>query len=157
MHGRRFLTVLATAAACAAVGCGGDDEDGGGGGGNGGGSGASEEAAVKQGLTDYAKAIEDNDPAAACDGMTEKAQEDAKETVPGSDDCESAHRVVLTAVGEKRGDLSSQLDGADFTVTIDGDTAEMTSPKAPGRPLKMRRVDGEWKLDQNTLTYRPNQ
>ena len=40
---------------------------------------------------------------------------------------------------------------------IDGDTAEMTSPKAPGRPLNMRREDGEWKLDQNTLTYRPKQ
>ena len=58
MRARRFLTVLAMAGACAAIGCGGDDDD------NGGGGGASEEAAVEQGLTDYAKAIEDNDPAA---------------------------------------------------------------------------------------------
>lgn len=158
---RRFGVGLAVLACCAALGCGGDDDDNGGGGGNGnGGSGAasaSEETEVRAALTAYAEAIADNDPEAACSHMTRSAADDAKDEVPGSGSCEDSHKTILGVIGEKRGDLAKQLAGVDFKVEISGDTAELTAPSRPGSDaLKMRKEGGEWKLDQNTLTFNPN-
>lgn len=153
---RRKRIALVLAAACLAAGCGGDDDDGGGDK-NGGGetSAAGDEADVRQALTDYADAVADNDPAAACELMTTKAQEEAKDEVPGSSDCEGAHKTVLAALGSGRDGLAKQLAGVDFDVKIDGETAELTSARNRGDPLKMKREDGDWKLDQNTLTFNP--
>jgi hypothetical protein len=154
---RRFGAVLTAVACFAAFGCGDDDDNGGGGGGGGNGGGSSaEETEVREALTAYARAIADNDPAEACTHMTESAAEDAKEEVPGSDSCEDSHRTILAAIGDKRGDLADQLADVDFEVAIEGDTAELTAPSKPGADaLKMRKEGGEWKLDQNTLTFNP--
>ena len=156
---RRLVAVVAVAACFAAFGCGDDDDggNGGNGGGSDGGSASSEEAEVRAGLTAYAKAIEDNDPAAACEHMTSNAQDDAADTVPGSSSCEDSHRTILGVIGDKRGDLADQLADVEFEVKIDGDKAELTAPARPGSDaLKMRKVGGEWKLDQNTLKFNPN-
>ena len=156
---RRFGVVLAVAACCAALGCGGDDDDNGSGsnGGLSGGSSSSEEAAVKAGLTAYAEAIKDNDPAEACEHMTSNAQDDAADTVPGSTTCERAHRTILGVVGAKRGELAEQLAEVEFEIEIDDDKAVLTAPgRAGSKPLNMRKVGDEWKLDQNTLTFNPN-
>ena len=157
---RRLGVGLAAIACCAALGCGGDDDDNGGGGNGNGGSGgspASEETEVRAGLTAYADAIADNDPAAACSHMTESAAEEAKDEVPGSDSCEDSHKTILGVIGDKRGDLAKQLADVDFEVDISGDTAELTAPNKPGASaLKMRKEGGEWKVDQNTLTFNPN-
>jgi hypothetical protein len=157
---RSRIAALLAAGCLALAGCGDDDDGGsgggsGGGGSGGGGSGGGEEAAVQQGLTDYATAFGEGDAAAACDHMTEDAQNDAEDVIPGATDCESAHEFVLNAVGDKRSDLKDQLAGVDFEVEINGETATMTSPKAPDKKIRMEKVGGEWKLDQNTLTYTP--
>lgn len=141
-------------AACIAVGCGGSKDkpvnapsE----------TASGEEGAAKQALTNYAQAVADNDPATACEHMTEKAQEDAKEAVPDSSDCEDAHRTILTGLGANRESLADQLAGVEFEVKIEGETAELSAPDRPGQPLKMRRERGDWKLDQNTLRYNPSQ
>ena len=148
---RSALAALLAAGCLLFAGCGDDDDGGDGGGGGSGG----DETAVQQGLTDYAEAFGAGDAAAACEGMTDTAQKEAEDTIPGASDCESAHEFVLNAVGDKKGDLADQLDGVNFEVEIDGENATMTSPKAPDKKIKMRRVGDEWKLDQNTLTYTP--
>ena len=156
---RRFGAGLAVLACFAALGCGGDDDDNGGGNGSGGSGGASssEETEVRAGLTAYAEAIADNDPEAACTHMTESAAEDAKDEVPGSDSCEDSHKTILGVIGARRGDLAKQLADVDFEVEISGDSAELTAPDKPGaEALKMRKEGGEWKVDQNTLTFNPN-
>lgn len=144
------------AALCLVAGCGGDD-DGGGDSGGGGSTGSGQEAEVRQALLDYADALAADDPDAACGHLSEKAQDEAAEEIPGASSCESGHRIVLETVGERRGEMAKQLEDAGLEVEIDGDTAEMSSPKAPGKKIKMRREGGEWKIDQNTLTYTPKQ
>jgi hypothetical protein len=149
----RIALVLSAAclvATCLAVGCGGGGEkvnapnetaEG-------------DEGAAKQALTNYAAAIAANDPATACGHMTKTAQQAAEEAVPNSSSCEDAHRTVLAALGTRREELADQLTGDDFAVKIDGDTAELTSDESPGKALRLRREGGDWKLDQNTLTFR---
>jgi hypothetical protein len=149
---RNLAVVLA--AACLAAGCGGSEnkppdapsE-----------TASGDEGEARQALTNYAAAVSANDPATACGHMTEFAQKQAEEAVPDSSSCEDAHRTVLTALGSRREELADQLSAVEFEVKLDGDKAELTSPKAPGRPLKMRREGGEWKLDQNTLTFNRRQ
>ena len=157
---RRFMTTLAVAAALAAAGCG-DDDDGGGDGGGSGGDGGSEVAddqgAVREGLTAYAEAFSANDAAAACEQMTETAQEASADEIPGSDDCEDAHRTVLRTLGAaKRDQFAEQFGKTRFDAKIDGETAELTSPRAPDKPIEMRLDGGEWKLDENLLFFIPN-
>jgi hypothetical protein len=150
----RLVALLA--AACFVAGCGGDDDDGGGGGGDGAGGASGDEAAVLEGLKTYGEAVRKNDVEAACDAMTESAQEEASSTIPGSADCEAAHRTALGAVGsDGREKLADQLVGGNFEAEVSGETAEVTAPGQTGgtRALKMRRVDGEWKIDQNTVFF----
>lgn len=149
-----MLVVLVLAAASLVAGCGGSknkppnspSE-----------TATGDEGAAKQALTDYAQAVASNDPDAACSHMTESAQKAAQEAVPDSSSCEDAHRTVLGALGTRREELADQLSAVEFDVKLDGDRAELTSPKAPNRPLRMRREGGDWKLDQNTLTFKPKQ
>jgi hypothetical protein len=57
-----------------------------------------------------------------------------------------------TAFGAGHGesmDLSKSVDDAD--VKEDGDTATLT-PKGEARPLKMKKVSGDWKVDASELT-----
>ena len=150
---RRRNLALVLAAASLATGCGGSDNkppdappataEG-------------DEGAVKQALTDYAQAVADNDPARACEHMTQTAQETARAEVPEASSCEDAHRAILTALGSNREGLADQLSGVDFDVKVDGEAAELSSDKSP-QPLRMRREGGKWKLDQNTLTYNRNE
>ena len=149
---RRDIAVLLAVAAVAA-GCGGSDnkpvnappatESG-------------DEGAVRQALTAYAQAVAANDPAAACEHMTQSAQDAAEAAVADASSCEDAHRTVLTALGSNREGLADQLSGVDFDVKIEGETAELSSDKSP-KPLKMRREGGDWKLDQNTLRFNRNE
>ena len=150
---RRFGTGLAVLAACAALGCGGDEDEAAAPGGSA--EASSEEAAVYEGLTDYGDAVKANDPEAACGQLTESAQNESAETIPGASSCEDAHRTALGALGEaNREKLAEQLAGADYEATVSGDTATLEFPRRPGaKPLRMRRVGGDWKVDQNTLFF----
>ena len=132
--------------------CGGDDD--GGGDGDRSGSGPDPKEEVFQGLKEYGDAVRSNDPVAACDKLTEEAQEEAAQTFPGTDDCEDAHRQVFKALGSfKRNELAEQLGGVtDYEAKVSGNNATLTFPGRPGaKPLKMRRVGGDWKVAQNTL------
>jgi hypothetical protein len=141
------------AAACLVAGCGGGDEKV-----NAPSETASgDEGEAKQAMTNYAAAVSANDPAAACEHMTEFAKTEAEEAVPNSSSCEDAHRTVLSALGSRREELADQLSAVEFEVKVEGETAELTAPDRPSRPLKMRREGGKWKLDQNTLTFNRNQ
>jgi hypothetical protein len=152
---RRFMTALAVAAALVAAGCGDDDD--GGSGGDGGSDVAEDEGAVREGLTAYADAFPANDAKAACEAMTETAQEASAEEIPGSDDCEEAHETVFKTLGSaKREQFAEQFGKAEFDAKIDGETAELTSPKAPNEPVEMRLDGDEWKLDENLLFFNPN-
>jgi hypothetical protein len=148
----RLATCVALALAVAVAGCGGDDKGGGGP------SSGSEAAAVEKALKDYAAALVGGDEAQACDLLTADAQKDAAAEVPGSGSCEKAHKTVIDALGvAKRRQFAKALAGVDLEVDLSGDTAEISSPGSPGgKTLKMRRVGGRWKLDQNTLFYNPS-
>ena len=150
---RGLLAVLALIAACAAIGCGGDDEEAESP--AGGAQRSVEEAAVREALDAYGEAVVANDPEASCSAMTESAQEEAAHTVPGASTCESAYRTALNTIGaENREKLAGQLSDASFEVKVSGETAELTAPGKPGtKPLKMRKVGGDWKIDQNTLFF----
>ena len=147
MRFRNAAAVLA--AGCLLAGCGGGDEKV-----NAPSETASgDEGEAKQALTNYAAAIAANDPGTACGHITTTAQQAAEEAVPDSTSCEDAHQTILSAFGSRREELADQLSAVEFDAKIDGETTELTSPRAPGRPLKMRREGGKWKLDQNTLTF----
>jgi hypothetical protein len=143
----------------AASGCGGDDEDGGGGSprpAGGGSPGAVSKEAVFAGLREYGEAVEANDPAAACDKLTPEAQDEAAQTFPDSDSCEDAHRRALRALGEaNRERLAEQLAGVtDYEAKVSGNNATLTFPRRPeAKPLRMKQVDGDWKVDQNPLFF----
>lgn len=157
---RRFVTVLGLAAVLALAGCGGDDDgggsDGGGSGSGDGGSAAAEEKAARAAVDDYIAALVDRDPKAACAMQTEEAQRDAAEEVPGASSCESAHEAILETLGPRVNELEGALAKALSEVEVSGDTAELKSPKEPDKVLKLRRVGGEWKLDDKVVTYTPN-
>jgi len=151
---RRLAGVLAVAA-CVACGCGGGDgEDA-----KAPGAGATDAAAgatVFKGLTDYGEAVRANDPAAACGQLTESAREEAAATFPGARTCESSHRQAFAALGaENREKLAEQLGGVrDYEAKITGETATLEFPgRAGAKPVRMRRVGGDWKVDQNTLFF----
>ena len=153
-------TFAVVAVLCLAAGCGGDDDDDGNGGG---GSGATEaagsdEAAIRQSLVDYGEALVDRDEEKACGFMTESAQEGAQEEVPNADSCAQAHERVMGILGDdKRQQFADALAKAELKIEVSGDTAELTAPNNPdGQKLKMRRVDGRWKIDQNTLFFNNN-
>lgn len=154
---RRFGTGLAVLAASAALGCGDDQDDARAPGG--GAEVSSEEAAVYEALTGYGDAVKANDPKAACGQLTESARKEAAETIPGASSCEAAHRTALGALGEaNREKLADQLAGADYEAKITGETATLEFPRRPGaKPLRMRRVGGDWKVDQNTLFFNRNE
>jgi hypothetical protein len=149
----RLVTCAALALAVAAAGCGGDDKGDGGGSSSGG-----EAAAVEKALKDYAAALVGGDEAKACDLLTPTAQKDAAAEVPGAGSCVKAHATVIEALGvAKRRQFARALAGVDLKADVSGDTAEISSPGSPGgKTLKMRRVGGQWKLDQNTLFYNPS-
>ena len=154
---RRFVTALGLVAVLAvAAGCGGDDGGGDDGGGGSGGGAAAEEKAARGAIEEYIAALVDNDPAAACAKQTERAQQDAAEEVPGADSCERAHEMILGILGSKVDQLEEQLGKALTEVEVTGDTAVLTSPREPGKKLKLRREGGEWKVDDKVLTYTPN-
>lgn len=150
----RVATGLAVALACLAIGCGGDDGDGGSAGKGGASSG--QEKQVREVLRTWAQAVADDDVEKACDQLTRRAQEKAAETIPGARSCEAAHRQALAVIGEdNRRKLVDQLDDVALDVKISGDEAELSSPNRPGtEAIKMRREDGEWKLDHNPITFK---
>ena len=152
-----ILRLGAVLACCLAFAACGDDGDGGGGGDSGrNGSGQAPKEQVFQGLRDYGEAVRANDPAAACDKLTEEAQGEAAQTFPGADDCEDAHRQAFAALGPlKRNELAEQLGGVtNYEAEVSGNNATLTFPGRPGaKPLKMRRVGGDWKVAQNTLFF----
>ncbi len=146
---RRFVTVLGLVVVLAAGGCGGDDGgDAGGNGGGGSGSqpASSEEKAARDAVQKYIAALVDRDPEAACAMQTREAQEAAANEVPGAGSCERAHEIILGALGARVDDLEGALTKALSEVEVSGDTAKLTSPKQPGKELKLRREDGEWKV-----------
>ena len=154
---RRFSAVAACCLALSA--CGGDDDGGGGdskSNGGGGGSASVSKEDVFQGLEDYGDAVKANDPVAACDKLTAEAQQEAAQTFPGTDDCEDAHRRAFAALGpDNRARLAEQLGGVtNYEAKVSGNNATLTFPgRAGAKPLKMRRVDGDWKVAQNTLFF----
>jgi hypothetical protein len=147
----RLVTCAVLALAVAAGGCGGDDKGAGS-------SSGGEAAAVEKALKDYAAALVGGDEAKACDLLTPTAQKDAAAEVPGAGSCQKAHQTVINALGvAKRRQFARALAGVDLEVDVSGDTAAISSPGSPGgKTLKMRRVGGQWKLDQNTLFYNPS-
>jgi hypothetical protein len=151
---RRRAVVFGLVAVLAAAGCGGDGEDGGGGGN--GESTSSEERAARDAVERYVGALVDNDPRAACDLQTKQAREAAAEEVPGASSCERAHEIILGVLGSRVEQLDEQLAKALTEVKVSGDTAVLTSPREPGKELKLRREGGEWKVDDKVLNYTPN-
>lgn len=155
---RRYVTVFGLVAVLAVAGCGGDDDGGGSGGGSGSGgeAAAGEEKAARGAVEKYIAALVDRDEEAACAMQTEEAQEAAADEVPGASSCERAHEIILGVLGSRVSELEEQLEKALPKVEVSGDTAKLTSPKEPGKELKLRRVDGQWKIDDKVLTYTPN-
>jgi hypothetical protein len=152
--GRGVWITWPMALAIALAGCGGDDGDGS----SGSGSTADQRAVVDVAVA-YTKAITaDRDAKAACALMTEEAQEEAGRAVPGASSCERAHDVVLSVAKNDTEDAPGEMRRAKKKVTIDGDEATLVfTDLAQDKVIHFRRLGGEWKLDDNLVTFKPGQ
>jgi hypothetical protein len=132
---RRMLIVMVLGAA-AAAGCGGGDEPD---------SGEEARSAARS----YIGALTGGDAVKACDQMTAEAQKQAIETVTAAYP-DAGDLPCTEAVGDLRADLDKELRRAlrkpeIVAVKVDGDRADVTV-KGLNRPLRLARVDGEWKV-----------
>ena len=149
---RHAGVVLAVAAASIAIGCGGDQD-----GGDGRGARASnDERAVRDTFESWAKAVSTDDGKTACSLMTESAQEEASDTVPGAGSCERAHEIILRGIKEEdKAKLAERAADANLKISVDGDHARITADSG-GKGTNVRKVGGKWLIDQNTLTFNPD-
>ncbi|MDQ3935648.1 MAG: hypothetical protein M3340_13565 [Actinomycetota bacterium] len=148
---------------CLAAGGCGDDDDGGDGpdGGadtSGGGGGSSDQAAVRKALEDLFQAFAVKDVEKACSLLSADAREKAAATVPNTDTCEEGTRRILDLVDSReRESLPEQLEGTKIVVEVTGDKAEVVFPERPNADrVPAVREGGEWRIDHNPLTYKPN-
>jgi hypothetical protein len=150
--GRHAGVILAVLAASVAIGCGGGDDGGDGGGG----PANSDEAAIRDTFESWAKAVSTDDGKTACSLMTERAQEEASDTVPGAGSCERAHEIVLRGIkDEDKEKLAERAGDANLKISVDGDRARVTG-KPGDKGTSMRKVGGKWLIDQNTVTFNPD-
>ena len=125
------LAVFAVLASLSIVACGGSDED-------------DVQAAVK----DFASAVKDKDYGKACDGITAGARKSLEEAAPGKAGCEGVLKQVNEAGGLEG--LPDNPDDIKFDKTVvNGDKATIKVKGDSTGDTRMRKQDGEWKLDVN--------
>lgn len=101
------------------------------------------EGEVRAAVKTYIAAFGDADAAKVCGMLTTEARAKAK---TNAGDC----TVTLAAAFKQLGGKAKLKTLAEqFTVekvTVKGDTAKVTSTLNPKEPVELRKVDGEWKL-----------
>jgi SnoaL-like domain len=124
---------LAMVAACALAGAG---------------CGESDEEQVEDTVKAYMSAVADGDGEEACEQLTERGRREIAEgltEVTGGEGCAGAFESLHARAGER---ALRRLRNAEVTsVTVDGDTATLRIEDAP-HPPKLRKIDGEWKIDE---------
>lgn len=101
------------------------------------------EGEVRAAIKTYIAAFGDGDAAKVCGMLTDEARAKAKTDVG---DCATTLAGAFQQLGGK---AKLKVLAEQFTVqkvTVKGDTAKVTSTLNPKEPVELRKVDGEWKL-----------
>lgn len=101
------------------------------------------EGEVRAAVKTYIAAFGDADAAKVCGMLTDEARAKAKSD---AGDCTTTLAAAFKQLGGK---AKLKTLAEQFTVekvTVKGDTAKVTSTLNPKEPVELRKVDGEWKL-----------
>lgn len=137
------LSLLAAPLCALLLAACGDD----GGGASVGGGGSSDEAQVRGVVDRYMQAFVDGDTEEACDLLTPAARKELEEAFELLDakSCAEAMSSVLKMLEEKD---RKQLEDIEIrTVKVTGDTAVVTTTGPEDEPTRLRKVDGEWRVE----------
>ena len=108
--------------------------------------GGSDEDDVQSAVKGFASAVKDKDYGDACDAITKDARKTLAQAAPGSGGCEELLKQVNEAGGLEG--LPSDPDDIEFEKTeIKGETATVKLKGDDTGDTRMRKEDGEWKLD----------
>ena len=126
----QVLRILAAAAVTALVigGCGG---------------GSSDEDTVRTTVTDYFKAMGNGDGERLCALLTPPSREQI-----GGGDCPSIIAASAKKLDESDRKALRDVDVDFTTVKITGDKAIVKGGENDDDPIKLRRIDGKWLVDQ---------
>jgi len=128
---RLQLFVVTAAAALLLGACGGSDEED-----------------VQSAVKGFASAVKDKDYGKACDTITADARKALEGAAPGDSGCEGVLKQVNEAGGLEG--LPSNPDDIEFDKTVvKGDTATVKLKGDETGDTRMKKEDGEWKLDVN--------
>ena len=129
---KNLLAITAVALALSLLACGG----------------GSDEDDVRSASEDFVAGFKDEDWARVCSLMTEgsKAQlERAGQVLQAEGGCQDVWEKASKFLDAK---AKQQLDDFEIeSVEVDGDTATVTTAEAQGRPTRLRKEDGEWRVD----------
>lgn len=110
--------------------------------------GGSAEEDVQSAVKGFASAVKDKDYGKACDTITADARKALEGAAPGDSGCEGVLKQVNEAGGLEG--LPSNPDDIEFDKTeVKGDTATVKLKGDETGDTRMKKEDGEWKLDVN--------
>jgi hypothetical protein len=110
--------------------------------------GASDEEDVQSAVKGFASAVKDKDYGKACETITADARKALEGAAPGDSGCEGVIKQVNEAGGLEG--LPSNPDDIEFDKTeVNGDTATVKLKGDETGDTRMKKEDGEWKLDVN--------
>jgi len=110
--------------------------------------GPSDEEDVQSAVKGFASAVKDKDYGKACETITADARKALEGAAPGDSGCEGVIKQVNEAGGLEG--LPSNPDDIEFDKTeVNGDTATVKLKGDETGDTRMKKEDGEWKLDVN--------
>ena len=120
------------------------------------GDGGSDEQQITTAIKEYMRAFANGDGDEACDHLTDERREEMEQglkQVAGEASCDALSKVVDQIEETDPGGLDKlhEIEVEDIKVTGDTATAWPTYHGERADQAKLRRVDGEWKLDQDPL------
>jgi ketosteroid isomerase-like protein len=131
-HRRQFATAAVVAVAALFGACGG----------------GSDEDKIESTMKDFGAAFADGDGKKACEQLTENAQKELQRQA-NTANCEDAIKKAGEQIDQKTKDRLKDFEVRD--IKVNGDTATVRTSVDDGddEPTRLRKVDGEWKLEDN--------
>jgi hypothetical protein len=117
------------------------------------GGGGSDEEQIETTIKEYMAAFADGDGDAACDHLTDgarEAMEQGLDAIAGKASCDELPKLLDQLEGANREELDKLRDIEVEGIKVTGDTATAWPVYRGERAdqATLRRVDGEWKIDQ---------
>ena len=110
--------------------------------------GVSDEDDVRSASEDFVAAFKDENWAEVCSLLTERSKvqvERAGKVLQAEGGCEEVWEKTFKLIDDK---AKQRLEDFEIeSVKVEGDRATVTSAQAKGDPARLRKEDGEWRLD----------